>query len=164
MNRLGMSKIEVLIVALIIGLLGVMAVVVVSTARSRTRDAIRLSDVRQVQAGLELAFNDANTYPEFEEITPLGVGNARCLSTDGFNSNCGTSERVYLEVVPATPTDGLSGLSVCGTSKNAYCYLGGSSGYRIEFEMENDNPILGLQEGLNCASESGIEAGECSAL
>ena len=164
MNRYGVSKIEVLIIALIVGLLGVMAVVAVSTARSRTRDAIRLSDVRQVQAGLELAFNNSNTYPEAADAIPLGEGNARCLSTDEFTSSCVSTDQVYLEIVPATPTDGLTGLGVCQTSKNAYCYKGAASGYRIEFEMENENPILGLQKGLNCASESGIDAGACSAL
>lgn len=164
MNRLGVSKIELLVIGLIVGLLGVMAVVAVSTARSRTRDAIRLSDIRQVQTGLELAFNNSNQYPESADAMPLGEGNARCLSSDGFTSNCGTSDQVYLEIVPATPTDGLTGLSVCQTAKNAYCYKGGTSGYRIEFEMENDNPVLGLQKGVNCASESGIDAGACIAL
>jgi hypothetical protein len=144
MNRYGVSKIEVLIIALIVGLLGVMAVV--------------------VQAGLELAFNNSNTYPESTDAIPLGEGNARCLSSDGFTSSCTSTDQVYLEVVPATPTDGLTGLSICQTSKNAYCYIGAVSGYRIEFEMENENPILGLQKGINCASESGIDAGACSAL
>ncbi|MCH8049509.1 hypothetical protein IH979_02250 [Patescibacteria group bacterium] len=166
MNKLGITRIEILIIALIIGLLGVMAVVAVSTARSRTRDAIRLSDVRQTQAGLELYFNDFNMYPARDlDGIPLGTASTFCLSEAGFTSTCVAAvETVYLDVMPATPGAGLKGLSTCGGERNAYCYLGINGEYRIQFELENNNPLLGLLKGINCATETGLEGGGCPAL
>lgn len=164
MNKLGITKIEVLIVALIIGLLGLTAVVAVSTARSRTRDAVRLSDVRQMQAGLELYFNDFNMYPEALGV-PVGTASTRCLGESGFAASCSLSvETVYLDAIGATPAKGLKRLSACGEENNAYCYLGVNGEYRIQFELENDNPLLGLLKGVNCATEVGIEAGGCPEL
>jgi len=164
MKKLGITKIEALIIALIIGLLGIMAVVAVSTARSRTRDAIRLSDVRQMQAGLELYFNDFNMYPATEGLA-LGTASTFCLSEKGFASSCVPSvETVYLEAVPATPSSGLKGMSACGQQKNAYCYVGNNGEYRLYFELENPNPLLGLTKGLNCATEFGLEGGSCPPL
>lgn len=164
MNKLGITKIEILIVSLIIGLLGLTAVVAVSTARSRTRDAIRLSDIRQVQAGLELYFNDFNMYPE-ELGIPLGTASTRCLSEAGFAASCTPSvETVYLDAVASTPRQGLKKLTSCGSETNAYCYLGTNGEYRIQFELENNNPLLGLVKGVNCATEFGIEPGLCPDL
>lgn len=164
MNKLGITKIEVLVVGLIIGLLGLTAVVAVSTARSRTRDAVRLSDVRQVQAGLELYFNDFNMYPEANGV-PLGTASTACLGESGFAASCSPSvETIYLEAVSATPRQGLKRLSACGNESNAYCYLGTNGEYRIQFELENNNPLLGLVKGVNCAMEFGLEPGQCPAL
>ncbi len=164
MNQRGISKIEVLIIALIIGALGLMAVVAVSTARARTRDAVRLSDVRVVQSSLELYFNDANSYPVTTETVALGSSGAGCLNEDGFTSSCGGASSVYLDIVPATPTAGLDGLSACGSASDAYCFQGTADEYRLQFELENANPVLGLGSGLNCASQSGLSSGACGSL
>ncbi|MFH1631453.1 MAG: hypothetical protein ABIA47_00295 [bacterium] len=165
MNNQGITKIEILIIGLIIGLLGLMAVVAVSTARSRTRDAVRLSDVRQTQAALELYFNDTNMYPETAEAIALGQASTICLGESGFAGSCPeATQTVYMLVVPSTPTAGLEKLSSCGSANNAYCYAGDDGEYRIQFELERANPLIELESGLNCATESGIDPGECSAL
>lgn len=163
MNKLGITKIEVLIVGLIIGLLGLMAVVAVSSARQRTRDAVRLSDVRQVQVGLELYFNDSNSFPVAVDEISLGEVSTICLGESGFSASCvSEQETVYLEIVPSPPTAGLTGKSSCENSNNGYCYTGGEGGYRVQFELENNNSLLGLEKGLNCATETGLEPGACS--
>ena len=163
MNRLGMTRIELLVVALIVGVLGIGAVIAVSNARSQTRDAVRLSDIRQVQAVLELYYNDFNTYPEASGVTALGQASTRCLSEDGFSASCTLSlETVYMETVPSALGKGLKSSSSCSDVSNAYCYLGSETGYEVEFELENNNSILGVQKGVNCATPSGIEPGSCS--
>lgn len=165
MNKQGFTKIEFLVVAGIVGLLGVVAVIAVSTARTQTRDAIRLSDVRQIQTGLELFFNDRNRYPEVSQAVPLGEPSVRCLSEEGFAPACSRAiEVVYLDAIASTPTQGLSGASACGGIRNAYCYVGFNGSYRIQFELERRQPVLGLQKGINCASEEGFEAGPCRTL
>ena len=157
-----MTKIEVLIVVLIIGVLGVVAVMAVSNARSKTRDAVRLSDVRQTQAALELYFNDFNVYPEHIDRTALGQAATRCLSENGFSVSCTPSlETVYMESVSSTPRKGLKKLSSCSNVSNAYCYAGRGFEYTIEFELENGNSLIGLKKGLNCATRSGLTTGAC---
>lgn len=165
MNKLGMTKIEVLVIALIIGILGVAAVISVTNARAATRDAVRLSDVRQTQAALELYFNDFNEYPLSTDPLALGQASTSCFSENGFSASCTPSlETVYMEVVSSTPSAGLSGASSCSGLSNGYCYTGANGQYRVQFELERDNPLLGLESGLNCATESEIEPGACPEL
>lgn len=163
-NQKGFTKIEILVVAAIVGLLGIMAVVSVMTARSRTRDAVRLSDIRQIQSGLELHFIDTNSYPVMGEIAALGTAATSCLSIDGFGAPCATSDKIYLNVVPFVPTAGLNGTSTCSGYSNAYCYYSNSDEYYVQFELEHANPQLELQKGVNCATPSGLDAGACSTL
>lgn len=162
MNKYGFTKLEILIIAAIIGVLGLTAVFAVMTARSRTRDAVRMSDVRQMQVGLEMYFIDHNVYPEALEYVALGTATTQCLGVDGFRSNC--SDGAYLEAVAAIPSAGLKGLSSCDGRSGAYCYLAENGDYRIQFELEHDNPLVGLQKGINCATESGLDSGACEAL
>ncbi|PIX62542.1 hypothetical protein COV03_04390 [Candidatus Uhrbacteria bacterium CG10_big_fil_rev_8_21_14_0_10_41_26] len=163
-NQKGFTKIEILVVTAIVGLLGIMAVVSVMTARSRTRDAVRLSDVRQIQSGLELYFIDTNSYPIMGDVTALGTAVASCLGVDGFGAPCATGDKTYLDVVPFTPTLGLSGASTCSGYSNAYCYYSNSDEYYVQFELEHANPQLELQKGVNCATPSGLDAGACQTL
>lgn len=162
MYKNGFTKIEILIIASIVGILGITAVVAVTTARSRTRDAVRMSDVRQIQTGLEVYFIDHNTYPQALEPIALGTPTTGCLSEQGFSSSC--SGGLYLEFVPGAPTSGLNELSSCSDRSNAYCYVAENGNYRISFELEHDNPLIGLEKGLNCATENGLESGECLPL
>jgi Tfp pilus assembly protein PilE len=165
MNQKGITRIEVLIIAGVIGLLGLLAVVAVTSARAKTRDAIRVSDVRQIQAGAELYFNDVSQYPQTVEPIAIGEAVTSCLTDQGFVATCSpTTEVVYLDVVPAAPKQGLKGASSCGGVRNAYCFSGSNGEYRIQFELERANSLLGLEKGVNCATESGLLSGACSAL
>lgn len=164
MRSVGMSKIEILIVAAIVGLLGISAIVAVTTARSRTRDAVRLGDVYQLQSALEYHFLDHNAYPIVGESLAVGSPSATCMSSQGWSSACGGDEEIYLPVAPFIPTSGLKDLSGCGGYANAYCYTGDEEGYRIQFELEHANALLELQKGLNCATEAGLAAGSCREL
>ena len=155
-------RIEILTAALVIGVLGILAVVAVSGARAQARDAVRLSDVRQLQAGVELYFNSQNEYPVHEEYVALGLPQYRCLSSEGFSAACSTTtQTVYQSVIPLVPEQGLKGTSSCSGARNAYCYVSAGSTYGIAFELERKNPILGLQKGVNCATPVGFRPGAC---
>lgn len=167
-----MTKIEVLVVLLVIGILGLVSGVAVMGARERVRDTARLAQVREIQDGLESFFSDHSAYPEWPDATdteagtdalPLGQAITHCLSDEGFSCTF-APEDAYLDVVPTPPSTGLKEKSSCGGVANAYCYLSDGEGFRIQFELERANPSLGLVKGANCASETKLEAGACAAI
>ncbi len=59
----GFTLIELLVVIAIIGLLSSVVLASLNNARSKSRDARRLSDIKQLQVALELHFSDENEYP-----------------------------------------------------------------------------------------------------
>ncbi len=153
---------EVLIIGFIIGVLGLLAILAISTARSSMRDAVRLSDVRQSQLSLELYFNDLNTYPITDGYIPLGTISTSCLAQSGFTSGCSSlQETVYAPFIAGTPQAKLKKKSSCGGIANAYCYSSDGQDFRIQFELEGANRALGLQKGANCLTPSGFSAGAC---
>ncbi len=164
-DQKGFTLIEILIVVLIVGIVGTLAAIAVSSARSKTRDATRISAVRQTQSALEDYFNEANSYPAGAGL-PLGDSTQSvCLGTGGFQANCSGDDSVFLRVVTATLDTGLKGSATCGTpGRNAYCYAASTDGmgYVIQFELENALPQVGLIKGPNCATPDGIKGGACT--
>lgn len=165
-----MTRIEVLVVLLIIGVLGLVSGVAVLGARERVRDTARLSHVREIQGGLESFYTDHSAYPVWpdskdsnpqEGALPLGQSTTLCLSTDGFSCTIAPDD-AYLDVVPVPPSAGLNELSTCRGVTNAYCYQSNGDGYRLQFELERANAALGVVKGLNCASEGKLDAGPCA--
>ncbi len=63
-NNSGFTLIEVLIVISIIGLLSAATLIGLGTFRGQGRDARRLSDLRQLQNGLELIYAKTGSYPD----------------------------------------------------------------------------------------------------
>lgn len=163
MNSKGFSLVEILVVIAIIALIGTFAAVAVNAARSKERDAVRLSHMRQMQTALEDFFMENNQYPSALEAVALGYGNAGCLSTDGFAANCEAAGDIIMRAIPSGLSAGLKGQSNCGGASNAYCYLPVSEAqaYVISFELENAVPLAKLTKGLNCAAPEGISAGAC---
>ncbi len=164
MNKKGFTLIELLVVIAIIAIVGVFAAIAVNSARSQQRDATRLSHIRQLQSALEAYFHETNSYPE-GELLPLGDSTqSACLSSNGFLADCSTEETVFMRIVTPTIEKGLRGLVTCGSpARNAFCYtqtLDGA-GYTILFELENSLRSVGLEQGVNCASPDGMEAGTC---
>ena len=160
-----LNLIEILIVVFIIGIIGISASIAVSSARANARDAVRLSNVRQMQSALEDFFVARNAYPASPEVVALGFGSAGSLTTSGFQAGCEpATEVVLVRAVPPAIGTGLSGLSVCGGAANAYCYFPvvKDSSYVIQFELEHAIPLAKLNKGLNCATPEGMAAGACS--
>jgi prepilin-type N-terminal cleavage/methylation domain-containing protein len=59
----GFTLIELLVVIAIIGILSSVVLASLNNAREKSRDARRISDVKQIQLALELAFGTDNAYP-----------------------------------------------------------------------------------------------------
>ncbi|MCX6714721.1 MAG: hypothetical protein NTX72_02820 [Candidatus Uhrbacteria bacterium] len=158
------SLVEILVIVAIVALVGTLAAVAVSAARSKERDATRLSNVRQVQSALEDYFNENNAYPEGDKL-PLGdSAQSACLGITGFHADCSTETATIMRSVPRVYESGLPGKVTCGNpARKAFCYsvLNQGDAYAIQFELENSLPGAGLQKGVNCAVPGKMAAGAC---
>ncbi len=154
MNKKGFTLIELLVVIAIIGLLSTLAVVSLNNARSKSRDAKRVADIKQIQTALELYYNDCNNYPE-------------ALAT-AANNGCpsGTTLGTFMAQIPTAPTpaDGS-----CTSAQNTYTYTatgdtncngdtnynGVCSSYTLTFCLGSDTGEL--SSGPRTATPSGIQ-------
>lgn len=108
----GFTLIELLVVIAIIGILSSVVLASLNTARQKSRDARRISDVKQLQLALELSFDSNGTYP----------ANVAALVTDGF--------------IPAAPADPSTG------SGYTYEQLSSGADYVLRATLEADNSAL----------------------
>ena len=149
MNKKGFTLIELLVVIAIIGLLSTLAVVALGNARTKARDAKRMSDLKQIQTALELYYTDTNHYPGTSgaattavSAVTLGAGSYACLDGTGFHA-AGACSNAYMGAVPADP--------VAGTN---YVYTSGAtSTYSVTATLEGS--VNGLTAGVTL-SPSGI--------
>lgn len=129
----GFTLIELLVVIAIIGLLASVVLLSLNSARAKSRDAKRLSDVRQLVSALELYFNDYNTYPTAGGLDDLVPS--------------------YIGLVPTYPTP-----DDCGGSINTYNYTASgstTSTYTLTFCLGGNTG--GYNAGTHTASEQGIQ-------
>jgi len=154
-SKKGFTLIELLVVIAIIGILSTLAVVSLNNAREKSRDAKRVSDVKQVQTALELYFADNNGYPAGTAIV-LGGAAAQTLSSAGFTASGSATGTTYMGQVPVNITPGGTDyLYHSATSAGAACTTAPCASYVITFTLED---ITGrLLGGLHTANPAGIQ-------
>jgi len=150
-NKKGFTLIELLVVIAIIGLLATLSVVALNNARLKSRDAKRVSDIKQIQTALELYFVDANGYVSKARAVNLGETGAKVLSqTNGFSDvAAGTT---YMGQVPDDPTTttAVRNYVYCSTTNAAPTTCAASTeSYKIVFGLE------GQTGGLSCTTYNG---------
>ena len=135
------TLIELLVVIAIIGILATLAIVSLSTARSSSRDAKRLADLKQLQTALEVYYNDYGSYPT--------------LLSDLSSSSLPIK---YLETIPTSPTpaDG-----DCTATSNSYIYniSYDKSSYSIHTCIGGNTSSL--NKGIIVASPNGLVSWKC---
>lgn len=131
----GFTLIELLVVIAIIGLLSTLAVVALNNARMKSRDAKRISDVKQVQTALELYYNDVNLYP-----TNLGTSIANGSVT-------------YMAAVPTNPSPRTDG--TCADANYAYTQTSVGASYTLTYCLGGITG--GVSAGPHTAYPGGIE-------
>ena len=146
LNKKGFTLIELLVVIAIIGLLSTLAVVALNTARTKSRDAKRISDVKQIQTALELYYADKGNYPTL--VAPgaaLGAGNYTVLCSTGWSgAACGGGATTYMGQVPKDP----------GSTSYTYVSADGTT-YSIAFTLESGTGSLAA--GAHTATPNGIQ-------
>lgn len=148
-RRRGFTLIELLVVIAIIGLLSTLAVVALSSAREKARDAKRVADVKSIQSSLELYANQVGGYPSVGDTAEAIAG--KCMSSGGgIGAEC-SSGTTYLAKIPANPSPG--GI--------VYTYVGtGCTGdpkvctdYELVFQLEGKTGDFA--GGVKCTAKSG---------
>lgn len=132
----GFTLIELLVVIAIIGLLSTLAVVALNNARMKSRDAKRVSDVKQIQTALELYYNDVNAYPA------------------ALGSTIANGSVTYMSQVPANPTPVNDGECATGS---AYTYTAGTSNTTYTLQYCLGGITGGVTAGINTAYPGGIK-------
>lgn len=130
------TLIEILVAIAIIGILATLAVVALQNTRSSSRDAKRISDIKQMQIALEMYFNDNGVYPLSSQIVSG-------ISKGGV---------VYMQSIPTAPTpaDGS-----CSSEDNDYKYLSqNGDSYMIIFCLGSS--IGNLNSGIKIANSQGV--------
>ncbi len=97
-KRNGFSLVELMIVVAIIALLTAIMTANFSSAKARSRDSKRISDISQIQLALAGFFDRCNFYPTALDITDSG---GHCTSGT-VNVNLGT----FISKIPPPPTGG----------------------------------------------------------
>ncbi len=156
-NKKGFTLIELLVVIAIIGLLSTLSVVALNNARQKSRDAKRVSDIKQVQTALELYFVDQNGYPSTSVTLGPGTGTTAMSLTSGSGFVIGTGGgTTYMGQVPANPTPATTANpTYVYTALPASCTTTACTGYSLVFGLEGATG--GLPAGPHTANVNGIQ-------
>lgn len=128
----GFTLIELLIVVAIIGVLTSFLVANFIGVKQRSRDAQRKSDLRNIQAALEIYRSDKGSYPPNS-------------GSDSFPSTCGSEFKiggtVYMQKIPCDPLSDPLNLTTPFTY--LYKYTTVTKGYTLIACLENANDSQG---------------------
>jgi general secretion pathway protein G len=102
-TKKGFTLIELLVVIAIIGLLSTLSILALNSARARSRDAKRISDVRQIQTALEMYYNDNNDYPSTTtSLTPTYIKTVPTPPTPIDGTSCPDAQPFYTYAATGT--------------------------------------------------------------
>lgn len=140
-NKKGFTLVELLVVIAIIGLLSTLAVVALNNARQKSRDARRVSDIKQIQTALELYYNDEGGYPATVDV----VAESAILGP--------TSGVTYMNAVPSNPSPQTDGS--CAGGNYTYMQTDAGASYTLAYCLGADTG--GIDAGDNTATPAGIQ-------
>jgi prepilin-type N-terminal cleavage/methylation domain-containing protein len=134
------TLIELLVVVAIIAFLAVLTIFVVRDVRAKSRDSRRVADIKSIQEGLSLYYNNNYLYPD------SGGGQIEIDGTTDAMSTALIGDGA-MQGVPIDPlNEALDGV----TYKYYYESLSGERDYQLIYYLETDS-IQGKSQGQNIA-------------
>lgn len=126
----GFTLIELLVVIAIIGILSSIVLASLNTARQKSRDARRVSDMKQLQLAMQLYYDASSSYPV--ALTSLAP--------------------VY---IPSIPTDPVGQAAYFYDGLPVGCAAGACSSYHLATDLEDQNNQA-LNADLDTSTDTGI--------
>lgn len=142
----GFTLIELLVVIAIIAILSTVVMAGLNSARAKGRDAKRLSDIKQVQAAMELYFDSCAGYPATFTMPTTPATALSVPPTVSTGCTSPTTLGTFILPLPVNPTPLGANYAYTGTP--------GRDSYTITFSLEGQSGSLGA--GTHTASPSGI--------
>lgn len=137
MERKGFTLIEILIVVAIIAILASIVLVGLGPTQQSGRDARRLSDLHEIQNGLELYYNSCGYYPGTAVSAPC----AAYAASDGYYGSGPTDTKSVEYIMTHFSALGINQVPDDPTSGHHYLYavIPGGTSYILEAQLENTN-------------------------
>lgn len=129
----GFTLIELLVVIAIIGVISTIVLASLNTARMKSRDAKRISDLHQIRLALEMYYHDNGNYPVLAFWT---------YSTDAVAWNTlQMALSPYIKSLPVDPKNNASGPWTTGNYSYTYGYntVGYPNKYDLVAQVEDVN-------------------------
>lgn len=146
-NKNGFTIVELLIVIVVIAVLASISIVAYNGMQTRTRDAQRSQDVKNVIKALELYYADKGTYPNYYTYTPGStvINDGWSTTADGSWNNLVQALKPYATNLPTTTgaTSGTPAISggtnydYFGFSDGTYCSSSRGQGYLLVYRLES---------------------------
>ncbi len=137
-TKQGFTLIELLVVVAIIGLLATIILYSVSTIKAKSRDARRVTDVKVIQQGLSMYYNDNFLYPDSGGSAIEINGSSDDMSQALINNGS----------MNGLPVDPLNGDMGGVTYKYYYQSLDSQDDYELTFYLET-NTVQNRSQGIN---------------
>ena len=154
MKKNGFTQIELIIVIFLLIIMIAVDIAVVLYLNLKSRDIAVLSDIKQIQSGLDAYLIVNSQYPVASEPVNLNdvYANTEKLCTDGFKKR---TEKCSQEILAPVPNSDL-------LAGNIYKYQSvDGQNYKLEFILKTNFKAQGLSRGQNCAANNQILSQPC---
>lgn len=155
MRNKGFTLIELLVAISIIGILSTLLISNLQDARSRARDAVRKSNLKEIKTALRMYYNDYQGYPAADGSGSIGEGCNSGVCSWGEDLFGTTGETVYMNTLPQDPLG----------SDRSYYYTSSADGESFDLyaclENRSDSEIVDCDDNMTtCTNNSCFHVGE----
>lgn len=140
----GFTLIELLVVIAIIGILSSVVLASLNSARQKSRDAKRISDIKQLQLALEFSYDANGEYPDAINIASL--------VTPG-----------YIATIPTDNGTAYKYDNITNTNADCVVATGACTKYHIATNLEDLNhPVKDSDIDLTTSTINGADGTDCN--